>query len=327
MQQRANGRHTAMKTVFMFSGQGSQYFGMGEALYRQDATFRDWMNRLDLQARPIVGCSIVEELYAPGRSKEDAFDALALTGPAIFMVEYALAQTLIAAGITPDCTLGASMGCYAALAIADVLDVPDVLQRLTTHAAAVRTNCEAGTMIAVLASPSLFASAFSRDEADLAAVNFDSNFVLATRAAHAPAIEQTLSAHDAPFQRLPVSFAFHSRWIDPVAPQLRQASAALAGRRLALPLACCAHRQVLTELPQEYLWQVARQPVLFADTLLGLEATGPHAYVDVGPAGTLANFAKYALPRGARSTVFSILTPFGRDQANLGAVVAALRKR
>jgi acyl transferase domain-containing protein len=298
---------------------------MGASLYRHDATFRDWMNRLDQQARSIVGCSIVDVLYAQDRSKQDAFDALALTGPAIFMVEYALAQTLIAAGVTPDLTLGASMGCYAALALADVLEVPDVLQRLTTHAAAVRAHCEAGAMIAVLASPALFEEAFSRSEVDLAAVNFDSHFVLATRAVHAQAIEQTLSVRDAPFQRLPVSFAFHSRWIEPVAPQLRQASAVLAGRRLAMPLVCCAHQQALTELPPEYLWTVARRPVMFADTLLGLEAAGPHRYVDVGPAGTLANFAKYCLPRGTRSQVFSILTPFGRDQANLATAVAGLR--
>ena len=81
--------------VWMFSGQGSQYFQMGRALYDKNRTFRVWMDRLDNVAADFVGQSIVGLLYEPGQSKSQPFDQTLYTHPALFMVQYALAKTLL----------------------------------------------------------------------------------------------------------------------------------------------------------------------------------------------------------------------------------------
>src|SRR5690349_11489627 len=94
-----NNMDSAPKTVFMFSGQGSQYFQMGKELFNKNDTFRTWMVRLDEIARRLAGRSVIETLYSEAHRKADRFDCTLLTHPAIFMVEYSLAQTLMQAGL------------------------------------------------------------------------------------------------------------------------------------------------------------------------------------------------------------------------------------
>ena len=100
----------AAETVFMFSGQGSQYFQMGRELFEKNETFRDWMIRLDDIPRHVSGKSVIEVLYSDVYGKGDRFDRTLLTHPAIFMVEYSLAETLVEAGVRPDMVLGVSLG-------------------------------------------------------------------------------------------------------------------------------------------------------------------------------------------------------------------------
>src|SRR5262249_39807460 len=161
----------------MFSGQGSQYFQMGRALYDDNRTFRAWMMRLDDIARQLSGRSVIETLYSNGKGKGDPFDRTLLTHPAIFMVEYSLAQTLIHASVWPDMVLGVSVGSFAAAAVAGYIGVEDALTSVMRQAIALEEYCEPGGMTAVLADPAIFAESFLSDHSDLAAVNFSSHFV------------------------------------------------------------------------------------------------------------------------------------------------------
>src|SRR5260370_1040196 len=111
----------------MFSGQGSQYFQMGRELFEKNDTFRDWMVRLDDMARRLSGRSVIGILYSDLHGKGDPFDRTLLTHPAIFMVEYSLAQSLIHAGVCPDIVLGVSLGSFAAATVAGFIGVEDAL--------------------------------------------------------------------------------------------------------------------------------------------------------------------------------------------------------
>ena len=87
------------KTVFMFSGQGSQYRTMGRPLFETDPVFRDELRRLDRMASDLTGERVLEQMHAG--SKADSFARTLITHPAIFMLEWALAQSLLAKGVTP----------------------------------------------------------------------------------------------------------------------------------------------------------------------------------------------------------------------------------
>lgn len=314
----------AAETVFMFSGQGSQYFHMGRELFEKNETFRNWMIRLDDIPRRLSGKSVIEVLYSDAYGKGDRFDRTLLTHPAIFMVEYSLAETLIDVGVRPDMVLGVSLGSFAAAAVAGFIGSEDALTAAVQQAMAFESYCEPGGMTAVLADTGLFAEEIFRGRCELAAINFSSHFVVSTRCAELEEIENALDKHNVSYQRLAVSFPFHSQWIDQAQAPFESFMRSVPRKQGRLPLACCQQTAILSSLPENYFWDVARRPIRFRETIVRLEQQGARRYIDAGPAGTLATFLKYAMPE-TKSAVHAILTPFGFDQKNLAALAATVR--
>lgn len=313
------------ETVFMFSGQGSQYFHMGKELFEKNDTFREWMVRLDDIARRLSGRSVIETLYADVHGRGDPFNRTLLTHPAIFMVEYSLAQTLIHEGVWPDMVLGVSVGSFAAVAVAGVIGVEDAMTAVMRQAIALEECCEPGGMTAVMADPALFAEDFLSGHSELAAVNFSSHFVVSAKQTELKGIEAALRKHDIGYQRLPVSFPFHSQWIDKAKAPFESFMRSIQCKQARVPLVCCDRTTVLSDLSDGYFWNVVRRPIRFRETTARLEQQGACRYIDVGPAGTLATFLKYGMPATTKSTVHAILTPFGFDQKNLAALLASIR--
>lgn len=313
--------------VFMFSGQGSHYLQMGRAMYDTQPTFRRWMDRMDGIVREASGHSVIARLYDQQRSRGDVFDRTLVSHPAIFMLEYAMSQTLIDIDVVPDMVLSTSVGTFGAAVLAGCIDFESALIATVENAKALEASCEEGAMLAILAPPSLFEQTALRQSCELAAINFDSHFVVATTVARLADVEGLLRERNTAFQRLPVSFAFHSKWIDAAKPRFQAYAQSLVFKPAILPLVCCAEAQTLSVLPNEYLWTVIRKPIRFRETIQSLEREGPHIYVDVGPAGTLATFTKYVLPRADHSRIHTILSPFGKDAENLAAVAARLASK
>jgi bacillaene synthase trans-acting acyltransferase len=313
------------ETVFMFSGQGSQYFQMGRPLFDGNHIFRDWMMRLDDIARRSSGRSVIKTLYSDAHGRGDSFDRTLLTHPAIFMVEYSLAQTLIHAGVRPDMVLGASLGSFTAATVAGFIGVEDALTAVMRQAIVLEEHCEPGGMTAVLADPAMYTEEFLSDRSELAAVNFPSHFVVSGRGKELAEIEALLRRQEVGYQRLPVSLPFHSRWMDKAKAPFESFMQSVPCQHGQLPLVCCDQTAILFDLSDHYFWNVVRNPIRFRETITLLEQQDARRYIDVGPAGTLATFLKYGLPATTKSTVHAILTPFGFDQKNLAALLASVR--
>lgn len=309
------------KNVFMFSGQGSQYFQMGRSLYSENAGFRCQMGELDEVVRALTGHSVTEHLYAPAKKVSDPFERTLLTHPAIIMVEYCLAHTLMKAGVTPDIVLGASLGSYTAASLAGVLPIHDALAIAVAHARSLEEHCPIGGMIAILADPGLFRQSFLNECSELAAVNFASHFVVSAPQEYCQGIEDGLRRRDIAFQRLPVSYAFHSRWIDGARCQFEALAESVALKPPCLPIVCCDHGQLIGDVNHSFFWDVTRQPIQFSEAIAFLEEWDRFRYIDVGPSGTLAVFMKYLLGSNTQSTAYPILTPYGRAPINLERIV------
>ncbi len=310
--------------VFMFSGQGSQYYQMGKALFDGNAVFRRWMVEMDRIALSQTSRSVLRTLYDPARGKGQPFDELSSSHPAIFMVEYALARTLIESGVEPDMVLGASLGTFAAAAVAGAVSMEDALSTVLDQAAFIASAAPPGGMLAVLAPPALHAEAGLAAHCDIAAYNFPSHFVVSAAVQQLALVEAMLTERGVVHQRVPVGYAFHSRWFDPARQACLRIFSNMAARPPAIPLVCCAQAAPLPLPDAQAWWQVLRQPIDFQQTVRRLETQGPFTYVDAGPSGTLATFLKYLLPADARQRVHAILGPMGRDAQALAATIHAL---
>lgn len=310
-------------TVFMFSGQGSHYYQMARDLFESEPTFKKHLLRLDDVARRALERSIVEILYDDRRRKADLFTRTLYTSPALFMIQWALASTLREHGVRPDFLLGASLGSYVAAAVGGCFDAEDGLRVVIEQAQILESTCPRGGMLAVLAPPALYHdTAVLRENSELAGVNFASHFVLASSPESLDAIEHVLASKEITSQRLAVSFAFHSKWIDDAERPFRAALRALRYGRSDVPIICTADASRVDVVGEDRLWRAARMPILFKTSVDYLETNGSYRYVDLGPSGTLAAFVKYNLRSDSRSEVFATVTPFGQSVHNLRRVTA-----
>ncbi|MCK4841721.1 MAG: acyltransferase domain-containing protein [Methylococcales bacterium] len=321
--------------VWMFSGQGSQYYQMGKGLYNNNDTFRFWMDRLDQLAVNYVGHSIVEMLYDKNQSKSESFDQILYTHPALFMVQYSLAKTLLAENLpSPDYLFGASLGEFVAAAFADVADVEKMLFDIIKQARLFDMHCGGGAMLVVIDDIDSFkTNPLFSDGCELAGVNFDRSFVVSGLQNKILQLAEQLKKQDITHQILPVSVAFHSSHIDVVKDIFMKTFANNIYHPAKIPIISCLQSADVEQgrgvavmeghggFSSTHWWTVIRQPIAFKQTLVKFQHNHPQAvYLDVSPSGNMATFTKYNLPESMHNRIMSIMTPFGNEQESIDAV-------
>jgi acyl transferase domain-containing protein len=309
--------------AFMLSGQGSHYYQMGRELFEGHAVFREKMIEMDKIVVPLLGCSMIDVLYGDDKRKDDLFDRTPLTNAAIFMVEYALAKALIADDVVPDVLVGTSMGIFAAGAVASAIAFEDALVATIKLGLILEEQCRKGAMLALLASDKLYEDLDALNKGtELAALNFASHFVVSTTHDYVATLESILDSKRIPFSKLPVSHAFHSRWIDDAEKAAMRLFSGLRYHPTRIPLVCCAQTRAIRQLRAGHLWSALRKPIRFSATIAQFESRVPHYYIDVGATGTLVTFLRRSLGPGARSRTIPILTPFGTGLKNYQALMS-----
>jgi len=169
-------------------------------------------------------------------------------------------------------------------------------------------------MTAIIHNPDLY-NYFSEIflEAELAAVNYSSHFVISGRNDGLFNIEKYLKAENIPFLKLPVRYGFHSTNIDPAGREYKKFLRNFFFKKPEIPIISCLSSGLATNISPEYFWDIVRQPISFQKTILELEEKNEFYYIDLGPSGTLANFVKYNLAQGSESQFYDILTPFDQE--------------
>ncbi|EYF04554.1 acyltransferase domain-containing protein [Chondromyces apiculatus] len=314
------------KTVFMFSGLGSQYHQMGRELFEQDAVFNRWLLHYDSFVTGTGGASVIPEIYAPERQRGNAFSDLKRAAAALLVVECALARSLMEAGVVPDLLLGASLGEYAAGILAEALDFGEILQVFHQQLDVLREACARATLVGVFHSFAWVASTpLLRERCEISAYNFEGCVALTLRERDWEEVRRCLIAHDVVHQVVPVDQGFHSSLVEPAEGGVRRAMQGLQRRSLAMPVLSCATNRRVIAFDDDHLWGVLRKPIGFQRTIEALEREGKHVYVDVGPSGTLAGYTKHVLGRASAARVFPVLSIFGRDVHNLSKLLSQHR--
>ena len=290
--------------AFMFSGQGAQWAGMAAQLYRTHSVFRNAMDRCHILAQPHLERGLLEVIFAA-----DGQDALVnrtdYTQPALFAVEYALAELLKSWGISPDAVIGHSLGEFVAACAAGVMTLEDAMRLVVARGALMHQMPSGGCMAAIFASESAVRALIDKvaPEIAVAAMNGPLNTVASGDRSALRLLLDELNRQHISYRELHVSNAFHSPLTEPILDDLQNIASQIAYHPPKVSLVSNLTGELMPVAPDEIYWRRhLREAVRFGDGMLALAELGCRSFLEIGPHPVLLPIAQACLGARARST-------------------------
>lgn len=281
----------APEMIWLFPGQGAQYPRMGTGLHAMDPVFRAAFDAALAACAPHTPFNLRMRIF---EGDEHALVDTAATQPAIFCVEYALAQAWMARGAVPSAIIGHSVGEFVAAVVSGVMSL-DAAARLVARRGELMSALPAGSMLAVRLGVRELLERLP-EGLSLAAENSPMACVVAGPSEEIRAFHSELEAAGVPSRFLHTSHAFHSSMMDAA---LEPFAAELADVTLSAPQVPIVSTQTGTWLTDEqatsahYWVRHLREPVRFSPALLQAAARHPAAvFVELGPRNTLTTLAR-----------------------------------
>jgi len=300
---------SAPEVAFLFPGSGSQHAFMGAALYRERTVFREALDRCMALLRTHTGIDLQPLLFPAAGEEALANERLfhiETAQPALFAVEYAMAQWWLHCGVKPALMMGHSLGEYVAACVAGVFSLEDALRIVAGRARLVQA-LPAGAMLAVPLPESELAP-FLEMGCDLAAVNGEQLCVLAGTPEAIARAEEALRAREQLPRRLHVAVAFHSRIVDPAVAALEQLIASVPRHAPRIPFISNLTGEPITaqEAASPAYWgRHLRHTVRFATGLGCIFGKPGRVVLEVGPGETLAALARQHPGGGSAAGIFA----------------------
>ncbi len=286
-------QYPAPRVAFVCSGQGSQYAGMAQTLYRTEPLVREILDQANALLADCLPVPLLDVLYQPEHSallRETRY-----TQPAIYTVSYALAQLWRAWGVEPVALLGHSIGEYTAAALAGVWSFADGLRLVAQRAQLMQLLPEHGAMLAIRAPLAAVQAQIAAHQLDLAAINGPTAVVVAGSSAAIDQLARELEQQAVTAKRLDVSHGFHSALMEPMLADFRTTLAQYAPQPPQIPLIANLDGSWHADAPSADYWcQHTRQPVQFQRGLERLLASDVTHVLEVGAHSTLIDLGRQA---------------------------------
>ncbi|MEW6730836.1 MAG: beta-ketoacyl synthase N-terminal-like domain-containing protein [Acidobacteriota bacterium] len=315
--------------VFMFTGQGSQYVNMCLDLYRNEPVFRQQVDQCAEALKTGLGFDLRSVLYPEDRYYADAarqLDQTAVTQPALFVIEYALAKLWMSWGVVPESMIGHSIGEFVAATLSGVLSIADALSLVCVRGKLIQ-QMAAGAMLTIPMSEAEIVSRFG-ESVSIAVVNGPSLCVVSGSLMEIEELQEQLSREGVACRRLKVGHAFHSQMMAPIIDHWVEAVKRVTLGVPKLPYISNVTGSWITEAQAgdaNYWGRHLRQTVRFSEGLNELLKDHSRILLEVGPGETLSRLAKRH-PAGSKATVVASLEPTASEETDLSQLLRALGK-
>ncbi|OYD91986.1 beta-ketoacyl synthase [Nostoc sp. 'Peltigera membranacea cyanobiont' 210A] len=331
-----NTRHTEIRNpavVFMFPGQGSQYVDMGLNLYNHEPVFQEAVDECAEMLKPLLGRDLREIIYpAPSdaygglRLRETAAISLrqtCFTQPALFVIEYALAQLWQSWGVKPQAMIGHSIGEFVAACIAGVFTLEDALMLVATRGR-LMWELPAGAMLSVRLPAKEVEPRLSAELA-IAAINGPSLCVVSGPTEAIATLQKQLESEEVVCRHLHTSHAFHSPMMDSIIHPFAEVVGKVKLSPPQIPFVSTVTADWITaqQATDPMYWAThLRQTVRFAEGVQTLWQQPERLLLEVGPRITTTTLAR----QQAKDIKQQIAIPSLGDNAENEAEWTALLK-
>jgi len=297
--------------VFVYSGNGSQWDGMGRDALAHSAAFRAAMAQLDDLLTPLLGWSVIDRLASGDLA--DNLHNTDVAQPLLFAVQVAIVSALRARGIKPTAHIGHSVGEVASAWASGALSLPDACLVIVARSRAQQMVHGTGSMAALGLDETEAAAVIAARGFDLvvAAINATSSVTVAGSDESIEALRLLALEQRWVFVRLDLAYAFHSPYMDPIRLPLMAALEPIASHTpIEALISTVTGEQVgVGELDALYWWRNAREPVRFRDAVAGMIDRGARIFVEIGSAPVLQSFLRDAFDRsGSAGKVMASLS-------------------
>jgi len=312
------------RVAFFFTGQGAQYRGMGRGLYDSEPAYRAALDRCAQLLAPVLPRPLLDVLHGPVGDRW-SLDDTGLTQPALFALEYALAELWRSWGITPSVVLGHSIGEFVAACIAGVMTLEEACMLVATRGRLMQGLPRGGAMASVFAPLAEVNDAVlaAGPGVTVAAYNGPAHVVISGEAAAVDRVIVHFEPRGVRCQRLAVSHAFHSPLVEPMLDAFEDAARKVSFRppRITM-ISNLTGRAVAVDAPVDarYWRRHAREAVQFHASVNAVLTDGCDVVLEVGPAPVLASMASEAYPHAPVTWLASLRK--GKDDRR--EVLAAL---
>ncbi len=310
---------------FLFPGQGSQYPNMGREIYDTEPVFRSTVDRCAEILRPHLGADLRTLLYPQEGVSEEVRRRVTdtiIAQPAIFVVEYALAQLWMSWGVQPQSMLGHSIGEFVAACIAGVFSLEDALALVAARGELMQALPAGGMLSVRMPEPEVRARLNGR--LSLAAVNSPSLCVVSGPFDALDSLEQQLGREGIACRRLVTSHAFHSAMMDPIIEPFTARVAQMRLHAPQMPYVSSVSGQWITETEATdpaYWAKHFRQAVQFSGGVAELRRNADRILLEVGPGNVLSTLARQ---QAGDQVVISSLSDGFSGQGDAASLMNAL---